>query len=114
MPTARKRTSTSKPFSAEEIASAKAAADAVPAQSSADWSGATVTRGGGVEATIGALRRTRGPNRNPTKEQVAIRIDSEVLGAFKAGGPGWQSRMNTALKEWLAEHPGRAKAKRAT
>jgi len=114
MPTAKKRTSTSKPFSAEEIAAAKAAAEAVPAQPSTDWSRATVTRGGGVEATIGALRRTRGPNKEPTKEQVAIRIDREVLGAFRAGGPGWQTRMNTALKEWLAEHPRRAKAKRAT
>lgn len=114
MPTARKRTSTSKPFSAAEIAAAKTAADAVAAQSGADWSKATVTRGGGVGATIGALRRTRGPNKNPTKEQVAIRIDAEVLGAFKAGGPGWQTRMNMALKEWLAEHPRRAKAKRAS
>jgi len=86
----------------------------VGTQSNADWSKATVTRGGGVGATINALRRTRGPNKNPTKEQVAIRIDPEVLVAFKAGGPGWQTRMNIALKEWLSEHPRRAKAKRAT
>ena len=55
-------------------------------------------------ATIGALRKARGKNKNPTKEQVAIRFDPEVLAAFRADGPGWQTRMNTALKEWLIEH----------
>lgn len=114
MPTAKKRTRTSKQFSADEIAAAKTAAEPVPAQTSKDWNKGTVTTGGGVAATIGALRRTRGPNKRPTKEQVAIRIDSEILGAFRASGPGWQTRMNTALKEWLADQSSPAKAKRAS
>ena len=67
---------------------------------------AIVTPGGGVAATISAIRKARGPNRNPTKEQVAIRLDRDVLSAFRAGGQGWQNRMNNALKEWLAEHAG--------
>ena len=113
MPTAKKRTRSSKPFSAAEIAAAKAAADTVAPQAARDWTQATVTAGGGVEATVAAIRRTRGPNKSPVKEQVAIRIDRDVLGAFRAGGPGWQTRMNAALKEWLAEHPGKAKARRA-
>lgn len=33
-----------------------------------------------------------------TKEQVAIRFDREVLAVFRAGGVGWQTRMNHALK----------------
>jgi len=111
MPTANKPTNTSKHFSAAEIAAAKAGADSVPAQPKKDWSKGTVTQGGGVAATIAALRRTRGPNKKPTKEQVAIRLDPEVLGAFREGGPGWQTRMNAALKEWLATHPGKRKAK---
>ena len=82
-----------------------------------EWSlssrGGTVTRGGGVAATIAAIRRTRGPNKNPTKEQVAIRLDRDVLSAFRAGGPGWQTRMNAALKEWLATHPAPRKGDRA-
>ena len=69
-----------------------------------DWSKGSVTPGGGVTATIQALRRTRGKNKKPTKEQVAIRIDPEVLAAFRAEGPGWQTRMNDALKEWLMEN----------
>ena len=71
-----------------------------------DMSKAIVTPGGGVAATISAIRKARGPNRNPTKEQVAIRLDRDVLSAFRAGGQGWQTRMNNALKEWLAEHAG--------
>lgn len=86
---------------------------ALPKKSAVDWSQGTVTRGGGVAATIAAIRRTRGPNRNPTKEQVAIRFDREVLNAFRAGGPGWQTRMNAALKEWLAAHPAPRKGDRA-
>ena len=39
------------------------------------------------------------------KGQVAIRFDREVLNAFRAAGPGWQTRMNEALKDWLRTHP---------
>jgi uncharacterized protein (DUF4415 family) len=67
-----------------------------------EWSKGVVTSGGGVAATIEAVRRFRGPGKKPTKEQVAIRLDREILGAFRAGGPGWQTRLNEALKEWLA------------
>jgi uncharacterized protein (DUF4415 family) len=114
MPTARKSKTISQPFSAAEIAAAKAAAKASsPRVAAVDWSRGTVTRGGGVAATIDAIRRTRGPNKNPTKEQVAIRFDQEVLSAFRAGGPGWQTRINAALKEWLASHPAKRKAGRS-
>ena len=33
------------------------------------------------------------------KTQIALRIDDEVLDRFKAGGGGWQSRMNEALRK---------------
>jgi uncharacterized protein (DUF4415 family) len=32
------------------------------------------------------------------KEQVSLRIDRDVLQRFRASGPGWQSRMNEALR----------------
>lgn len=62
-----------------------------------------------MAATIAALHRTPGPSKAATKEQVAIRLDSEVVGAVRAGGPGWQTCMNAALKDWLASHPTKAK-----
>lgn len=113
MPTVRKSKTTSQPYSATDVAAAKAAAKAPSAKAkSVDWTQGTITRGGGVAATVEAIRRARGPNKNPTKEQVAIRIDREVLAAFRSGGPGWQTRMNFALKEWLASHPTKHKVSR--
>lgn len=38
------------------------------------------------------------------KLSTTIRLDPDVLLAFKATGPGWQTRMNDVLKEWLAAH----------
>jgi uncharacterized protein (DUF4415 family) len=32
------------------------------------------------------------------KEQVTLRIDQDVLEFFKNGGPGWQDRINAALR----------------
>lgn len=103
MPTDKKPTITSHPFSAAQIAAAKAAATTQATSVDAlDWSAGVVTPGGGVAATVAALRRSRGPGKKPVKRQVAIRLDPEILSAFKADGPGWQTRVNAALKEWLA------------
>lgn len=33
------------------------------------------------------------------KEQVTLRIDQDVLEHFQAGGPGWQDRINDALRK---------------
>ena len=33
------------------------------------------------------------------KELVSIRIDRDVLDAFQADGPGWQDRVNAALRK---------------
>lgn len=72
-----------------------------PRTTEADWEGAVLRQGG---AEVGRVK-TRGPNRKPTKEQVAIRFSPEVLAAFRAGGPGWQTRMDEALKDWIRTHP---------
>ena len=32
------------------------------------------------------------------KEQVSLRIDQDVLEYFRQGGPGWQERINEALR----------------
>jgi uncharacterized protein (DUF4415 family) len=33
------------------------------------------------------------------KEMVSLRIDQDVLEHFQADGPGWQDRINTALRK---------------
>ena len=49
------------------------------------WKGATVKRGRPAVAV-----------KRPT---LNMRVDAEVLEAFKATGPGWQTRINALLRE---------------
>lgn len=46
---------------------------------------------------VGSIATTR-------KSATTIRLDEEVLAAFKATGQGWQTRINNALKDWLKTH----------
>jgi uncharacterized protein (DUF4415 family) len=57
-----------------------------------------------MQAGIEAYRRQRGRPTGSDKESTTIRFDRDVLTAFRAGGPGWQTRMNAALREWLKTH----------
>ncbi|MBP8645284.1 MAG: BrnA antitoxin family protein [Syntrophobacteraceae bacterium] len=50
------------------------------------------------------MLRSRGrPKAGQTKTHVSIRLDADVLEAFKATARGWQTRINRALREWLKE-----------
>lgn len=48
-------------------------------------------------------RGQRGPQKAPLKERVTLRLDSEIVETFKKDGPGWQTRVNAALHEWIEE-----------
>lgn len=43
------------------------------------------------------IRRGRPPG--SAKRLVSLRIDQAVIDHFRAGGPGWQSRVNEALRK---------------
>lgn len=44
----------------------------------------------------------RGRPRLPSpKRQVTLRLDSDIVERLRASGPGWQTRVNEALKSWL-------------
>ena len=45
------------------------------------------------------LVRRRGPQAAPIKKAITLRLDPDVLDKFKSTGPGWQSRMNEALRQ---------------
>lgn len=46
-----------------------------------------------------SIKRGRGrPKGETAKAHVSLRLDADVLAAFKATGTGWQSRINAALK----------------
>jgi len=47
---------------------------------------------------------TRGcPKLEKPKVSMTIRFDADVLARFRVGGACWQSRINAALRQWLAE-----------
>jgi uncharacterized protein (DUF4415 family) len=46
----------------------------------------------------------RGEQISPKKERITIRLQSDILEFFRSTGPGWQTRIDTALKEWVNEH----------
>ena len=41
----------------------------------------------------------KAPTLPGAKEMVSLRIDRDVLDHFQAEGPGWQDRMNAALRK---------------
>jgi uncharacterized protein (DUF4415 family) len=41
----------------------------------------------------------------PTKEQVTLRIDSDVLAWFRAQGRGYQTRINALLRAYMEAQP---------
>ena len=45
------------------------------------------------------------PRIESPKEPVSIRLDHDILSAFRETGSGWQTRMNDALRVYLTEHP---------
>ena len=67
-------------ISAEEMAVAKPFAQAFP-------------------ELAASIRRGRGRQKAPTKQQISIRLDKSVIEAFKATGEGWQGRMNEVLRK---------------
>lgn len=59
------------------------------------------------EALPESLRKklgVRGPQLAPTKERITIRLSPEVVSRFRLSGPGWQTRIDEALRDWLKSH----------
>jgi uncharacterized protein (DUF4415 family) len=46
------------------------------------------------------------PKAEVTKLRVGIRLSPEVIAHFKASGNGWQTRIDAALRQFIADHPG--------
>lgn len=48
------------------------------------------------------VRRGRGrPSTGNAKELISVRLDQEVLAKLRKAGPGWQSQINTLLRDAL-------------
>jgi uncharacterized protein (DUF4415 family) len=44
------------------------------------------------------------PVAGAAREMVALKLDRDVLDFFQADGPGWQDRINAALKSAMEKH----------
>jgi uncharacterized protein (DUF4415 family) len=53
-----------------------------------------------LRPAVGTLTRPgRPPSGDAPKRQLTLRIDPDVIDKFRADGPGWQGRMNAALRK---------------
>lgn len=48
---------------------------------------------------VEAYRRRRGKQKAPTKEQLTIRLDADLVAHFRKTGKGWQTRINKSLRK---------------
>jgi uncharacterized protein (DUF4415 family) len=46
-----------------------------------------------------SIRKGRGPNKAPTKTLITLRLSGQVIEAYKAKGPRWQSRIDADLRK---------------
>ncbi|MGD9981065.1 MAG: BrnA antitoxin family protein [Hyphomonadaceae bacterium] len=53
---------------------------------------------GDLLARMKPSKRGRPTQGDAPKQSIALRVDRDVLAAFKAQGPGWQTRMQATLK----------------
>jgi uncharacterized protein (DUF4415 family) len=54
------------------------------------------------------VRRGRPPVGERSKEAVKLRLSPNVLEHFRAGGPGWQTRINATLERAVARQKSKA------
>ncbi len=75
-------------WTAEDFARARPAADILPPE---------------VLAAFGKGKRGRpvGWIKPNAKKAITLRLDPDVIEGWRQSGPGWQSRMNAALREAL-------------
>ena len=55
-----------------------------------------------LAADMLAPKRSGRPRKEQPKEAVKLRIDPDVMAVLRATGPGWQTRVNTILRERFA------------
>lgn len=55
-----------------------------------------------VRPATGTLTKRGRPKLEQPKKQITLRLDQDVIDRLRAGGPGWQGRINEILKKAVA------------
>jgi uncharacterized protein (DUF4415 family) len=63
-----------------------------------------------LQEKLRSLKKQRGPQKAPTKEAVTMRLSRDVVEQLRASGPGWQTRADAALRQWIEKQPKRRRA----
>ncbi len=66
-----------------------------------EWANAGPAVKGPPAAVLEAVRKRGRPPKAVTKERVNVSLDPDVVELLRASGPGWQTRVNAHLREWL-------------
>ena len=65
----------------------------------------TISRMKAVSETHpGTPSRVRGSQLTPTKKQLTLRLNGEVVDYFKLKGKGWQTEINDVLLDYVHSH----------
>ncbi len=59
-----------------------------------------------AELAAGGIRGALFRPGRPFKKPIAMRLDADVLDWFQRQGPGYQTRINAALREYMDHHRG--------
>ena len=60
----------------------------------------------GAQVAQEMLKPLGHPRAAHPKERINIRLSHEVVTHFKSSGDGWQTRIDSALKDWVRTHAG--------
>lgn len=80
--------------------------DENPEWSAADFKKAARVDGVSIAEAVEAVRRGHGPQKEPKKVAISIRLNPDIVKHFKSGGAGWQSRMEAVLEKASAGRKG--------
>jgi uncharacterized protein (DUF4415 family) len=78
------------------------AADLRAVSDNPEWTKKDFAKAKRFDETFPELAATiprRGKQKAPTKKAVSVRLDADVLDAYKATGAKWQSRINSDLRK---------------
>ena len=52
-----------------------------------------------IPEVVDRWRRARGKQKAPTKTQITLRLDADLVAHFRNHGKGWQTRLNNTLRK---------------